>query len=122
MDSNGPRPYDFMRGRTDRTQRQYMNVGFVSSPYPGKTGMGDYGPTQGGEVYERPGNARYPYLLDFSRYNPYPPKLAYAQDIPLCNRQIDTLAHYPQVLGRDGDFCSVPTLSSARGGCSSCSH
>ena len=110
MDSNGPRPYDFMAGYTDRRQRQYMNVGFRKSPYPGKTGMGDWGPSQGGEVFERPANPTYPYLLDFSKYNPFPPSLAYAQDIPLCNRQIDMALHYP---GK-----KLPTASSA---CSSCS-
>jgi len=95
MDSNGPRSYDFMKGYVNQHHRQYMNVGYVSSPYPGKTGMGDYGPLQGGGVYYRPENPTYPYLLDFSPYNPFPPMLAYDQDIPLCNRRIDMAIHYP---------------------------
>ena len=94
MDSLGPRPYDFMKGYTDLRFRPYMNVGYVSSPYPGKTGQGDYGPLQGGGVYYRPGNPTYPYLMDFSPYNPHPPTLAYAQDIPLYNRRIDMETHY----------------------------
>lgn len=96
MDSNGPRGQTFMKGYTDQHHRQYMNIGYRSSPYPGKTGVGDYGPTQGGGVYYRPGNPTYPYLLDFSPYNPRPPTLAYDQDIPLCNRQIDMAIHYPE--------------------------
>ncbi len=86
MDSTGPRRYDFMRGYVDTRKRQYMNVGFASSPYPGKEGMGDYGPLQGGGVYYRPGNPTYPYLLDFSRYNPFPPTGSYDQDVPSYNR------------------------------------
>lgn len=28
-----------------------MNIGYLRSPYPGKKGQGDYGPSQGGEVF-----------------------------------------------------------------------
>jgi len=95
MDSTGPRGRDFMGGYVNQRQRQYMNLGYISSPYPGKVGVGDYGPLQGGGVYYRPANPTYPYLLDFSPYNPFPPTLAYDQDIPECNRRIDMATHYP---------------------------
>lgn len=35
---------DFMPGYVDKTKTQYMNLGYLSSPYPGKRGQGDYGP------------------------------------------------------------------------------
>jgi hypothetical protein len=112
MDSTGPRAQDFMKGYVDQRHRSYMNVGFVSSPYPGKVGMGDYGPLQGGGVYYRPENPTYPYLPDFSRYNPYPPSLAYAQDIPKCNRDVDMALHYPDLF--------VSRVLNRRETCSSC--
>ena len=90
MDSNGPRPFDFMPGYPNNKPQQYMNLGYVSSPYPGKTGEGDYGPLQGGEIYYRPGNSAYPYLMDFDpRATRSTPTLAYAQDIPKFNREVD---------------------------------
>lgn len=91
-DSLGPRPFDFMPGYTNTKQTQYMNMGYVSSPYPGKTGQGDYGPLQGGGIYYRPENPTYPYPMDFNTI-PWardpPPKLAYAQDIPIFLRRKD---------------------------------
>jgi hypothetical protein len=134
MDSNGPRQHDFMSGYVDTRQHRYMNLGYRSSPYPGKTGMGDWGPHQGGGIFYRPENPTYPYLLDFSPYNPYPPSLAYAQDIPKCNRQVDMMTHYPHLLNtmpersvhcassgscstRPSTCSSTPTLAR----CSSCS-
>ena len=84
MDSTGPRPPDFMRGYPNLNPQQYMNVGFVSSPYPGKVGHGDYGPRQGGEIYYVPRNPTYPYPMDFNCpplfYPPY--QTYYDQDIP----------------------------------------
>ena len=54
----------FMKGYdTSVNKTQYMNVGWVESPYPGKTGEGDWGPQQGGEVYYRPANHTYPYPM-----------------------------------------------------------
>jgi hypothetical protein len=63
-DTYGPRPYDFMKGFTNKRAPQYMNIGYIVSPYPGKTGEGDYGPRQGGNVYYRPSNPVYPYPMD----------------------------------------------------------
>jgi len=106
MDSLGPRPYDFMKGYVDQRKPQYMNLGYISSPYPGKTGEGDYGPRQGGEIYYRPLNPTYPYLLDYSPYNPFPPSIAYAQDIPLRNRIADMRKNYPELLENNGGMCT----------------
>lgn len=90
MDSNGPRPFDFMSGYPNQKPQQYMNLGFLTSPFPGKTGVGDWGPGQGGEVYYTPQNRNYPYPMNFDPRNPGPkPVLAYAQDIPLANRKAD---------------------------------
>jgi hypothetical protein len=64
-----------MQGYYRNNVTQYMNVGYVSSPYPGKEGWGDYGPLQGGEIYYRPANATYPYPMwgsDYPGQNPYP--------------------------------------------------
>jgi hypothetical protein len=46
----------------------YHNMGFVASPYPGKEGVGDYGPTQKNYsamtgIYDSPVNPTYPYPL-----------------------------------------------------------
>lgn len=87
-DSYGPRPFDFMPGYPNRKPQQYMNLGMIQSPYPDKTGVGDYGPQQGGEVYYRPHNPTYPYPMDFNS-NSQGPKLAYAQDIPISLRAQD---------------------------------
>jgi hypothetical protein len=89
MDSNGPRPYDFMPGYPNRKPQQYMNVGYVMSPYPNKVGEGDWGPTQGGGIYYNVWNPTYPYPMNFDPRNPSIPTLAYAQDIPLANRRSD---------------------------------
>jgi len=95
MDSNGPRPFDFMAGYPNHKPQQYMNLGFLTSPYPGKTGVGDYGPLQGGGIYYRPNNPVYPYPMDFDPTIPGPkPILAYAQNIPLLNRNIDLALHF----------------------------
>lgn len=108
MDSNGPRPFDFMAGYPNRKPQQYMNLGFLTSPYPGKTGVGDWGPGQGGEVYYTPQNRTYPYLMDFDPRMPKPkPVLAYDQDIPLANRNADLVfiaGGYAPACGRT---CSV---------------
>jgi hypothetical protein len=61
------RPFDFIQGFRNTNQQQYMNIGYVSSPYPDKTGQGDYGPLQGGGVYYRPENPVYPYPMDKTR-------------------------------------------------------
>lgn len=105
MDSLGPRPYDFMKGYdTKPRSTKYMNLGFVSSPYPGKTGVGDYGPTQGGGVYYNPWNPTYPYPLDFPDCGSTPQargvypgtpnediSASYAQDIPEFIRASDQM-------------------------------
>lgn len=87
-DSLGPRPFDFMPGYPNMKPQQYMNLGMIKSPYPGKEGVGDYGPQQGGEVYYRPHNPTYPYPMDFNSES-QGPKLAYAQDIPRFIRRED---------------------------------
>lgn len=87
-DSLGPRPFDFMPGYRNTNSQQYMNLGYVSSPYPNKTGEGDYGPLQGGGVYYRPHNPTYPYPMDFNS-DSQGPALAYAQDIPRFIRRED---------------------------------
>lgn len=50
MDSQGPRPFDFMKGypldARGPSTRLYQNLGYGTSPYPGKQNEGDYGPTQ----------------------------------------------------------------------------
>ena len=51
MDSTGPRPPTFVKGYPNGAAQQYMNLGYLTSPYPGKTGQGDYGPSQGGEAF-----------------------------------------------------------------------
>ena len=87
-DSLGPRPFDFMPGYPNRKPQQYMNLGMLKSPYPDKTGVGDYGPLQGGEIYYRPHNPTYPYPMDFNSES-QGPTLAYAQDIPKFIRRED---------------------------------
>ena len=79
MDSNGPRPPEFMRGYRNTKQSQYMNLGFGATPYPGKIGVGDYGPTQSAGKYYTPWNPTYPYPMDNTPGE-------FAQDIPLRNR------------------------------------
>lgn len=98
-DSLGPRPYDFMPGYPNNSPQKYMNIGFVSSPYPGKTGQGDYGPLQGGGVYYRPDNPVYPYPMDFDK-NGNGPELNYAQDIPRFIRREDQAEIRAGVFGR----------------------
>ncbi len=88
MDSLGRRPFDFMPGYKNKNFQQYMNVGMVKSPYPGKVGVGDYGPLQNGGVYYRPHNPTYPYPMDFNS-DSQGPHLAYAETIPTYNRRND---------------------------------
>lgn len=95
-DSLGPRPPTFMPGYdTSRGKSQYMNVGLVESPYPGKKGQGDWGPLQGGGVYYQPYNPTYPYPMNFSSEIPISqwPMLTYDQDIPLFIRKQDMKLH-----------------------------
>jgi hypothetical protein len=94
-DSLGPRPFDFMPGYTNARHPQYMNIGYVKSPYPGKTGEGDWGPLQGGGIYYQPNNPTYPYPMNFSSSIPVSeqPTLAYEQDIPRFIRRQDMLKH-----------------------------
>jgi hypothetical protein len=112
-----PRGYDMMPGYTPRsnehpgaysgerpTSHAYMNIGYVSSPYPGKPlgVVGDYGPLQGGGIYECsrgniPGvrtstrcsrNKNEVYDSDYSASNSNPPCGTFPQDIPLRMRYI----------------------------------
>ncbi len=61
--SQKPRPPTFVKGYPTSTQ-QYHNIGYRTSPYPGKKGQGDYGPrsyylgTPGGSTSVN-GNAYY---------------------------------------------------------------
>lgn len=103
MDSNGPRPPTFMKGYPNLSPQTYMNIGYRRSPYPGKVGQGDYGPSQGGHIfytknnlltkdiygYKNPWNPVYYTPLDFSPDVSKVAKLdaVYAQDIPLRNRK-----------------------------------
>lgn len=98
-DSYGSRPFDFMPGYPNRKPQQYMNIGMVKSPYPDKTGVGDYGPLQGGGVYYRPENPTYPYPMDFNS-DSQGPALAYAQDIPIRLREQDQVRLMAGVFGK----------------------
>jgi hypothetical protein len=73
MDSNGPRPPTFVKGYPNASPQKYMNLGYLRSPYPGKTGWGDYGPSQGGEVYYGKGGSRYPGSPISGWHNPWNP-------------------------------------------------
>lgn len=64
MEKPGKIDQTFMPGYIDPRHRRYMNIGYVRSPYPGKVGEGDYGPSQGGEVYYRPENPVYYVPMD----------------------------------------------------------
>ena len=44
MDQRQIRTVDFMPGYVNNRNVQYMNLGYLSSPFPGKIGQGDYGP------------------------------------------------------------------------------
>ena len=71
MDSNGPRPPTFMKGYPNLSPQTYMNIGYLKSPYPGKVGQGDYGPSQGGEIFYGRGGSLYP--LPGQWHNPWNP-------------------------------------------------
>ena len=114
-DSYGPRPFDFMPGYPNRKPQQYMNLGLVKSPYPGKTGVGDYGPLQGGEVYYRPHNPTYPYPMDFNS-NSQGPLLAYDQDIPQTIRRADQQLLKAGAFGKKAQQQAI-SMSSFGGGC-----
>lgn len=95
-DSLGDRPRTFMPGYdTTAGKTRYMNVGYVKSPFPGKEGVGDWGPLQGGGVYYQPYNPTYPYPMNFSSEIPVSqqPTLCYAQDIPNFIRKQDMAIH-----------------------------
>jgi len=59
------RPPDFMPGYPNPEGEKYHNIGFLSSPYPGKKGGGDWGPIQKHTgVYYTPYNPTYYTPLD----------------------------------------------------------
>ena len=49
-----PRPFEFIPGYPYTTR--YHNLGYLTTPYPGKMGIGDYGPVQS-QFSGRPGTA-----------------------------------------------------------------
>jgi len=71
MDSKGPRPPTFVKGYPNASPQTYMNIGYLTSPYPGKVGQGDYGPSQGGEIFYGRGGTLYP--LPGQWHNPWNP-------------------------------------------------
>lgn len=70
MDSKGPRPPTFVAGYPNLSPQKYMNIGYLKTPYPNKVGQGDYGPSQGGEVYYAPPNK---YRIHGDWHNPWNP-------------------------------------------------
>jgi hypothetical protein len=120
-DSLGPRPFDFMPGYPNRKPQQYMNLGMLKSPYPGKTGVGDYGPTQGGGIFYRPHNPTYPYPMDFNS-NGEGPMLAYDQDIPKFLRREDQALLKAGAFGPRAQRQAIDMASgfTPRGGYSGC--
>jgi len=102
--SRGPRPPTFMPGYVDARKPTYMNVGYLRSPYPGKTGHGDYGPrlsSSGGNGYygnqpfgtgwHNPWNPVYYTPKDFSSATLKIAKIegSYDDGIPFCRRPVD---------------------------------
>jgi hypothetical protein len=56
---------DFMPGYVDVKKQSYMNLGYLTSPYPGKVGQGDYAPRRLPPMAYPTG----PYRLDVVNYD-----------------------------------------------------
>lgn len=97
MDSTGPRPPTFMKGYPNLNPQKYMNIGYLKSPYPGKTGQGDYGPRSKRNIgyyspsdrWHNPWNPVYYTPLDFSDATSKVANIkgSYDQDIPIWLRK-----------------------------------
>lgn len=83
MDPRTVRPFEFMAGYPNDSPQQYMNLGWLTSPYPDKKGQGDWGPNQMAGVYYNPWNPTYPYPMDVDA-GTY--TFTYPQDTPIYMR------------------------------------